>query len=88
MSDSPIDQARLLAASVGPWLNRFPLADRLEPLADVHSALRRLEALVKGLRDQTLSDMVDAEGLEVVSSALGISADRLLGLIADVRTQG
>ena len=82
MSNDVIARLRDLTTSLDVWLAGLPSDQRLDALADLHDAVQVLKRLVVVARSATLSELVDAQGLELVADALGVTPDRLLELIA------
>jgi hypothetical protein len=76
-----IDRLRELTAALTVWLEELPTAERLDALAALHAAHRELQRLVVTARGAALAELIDEQGIDVVSRALGVTADQLLELI-------
>ena len=83
MSDQQlIEHMDTLRERLNSWLQGLPPGERLEALATVHDSLQQMSQMVKTVRRDTLVELVDRRGIERVSTALGVSEERLLRLIA------
>ena len=77
-----IDHMETLRDRLDSWLRGLPPRERLDALATVHESIRLMGHMVKTARRDTLVELVDAWGIARVSSALGVTEERVLHLIA------
>lgn len=77
-----IDHMETLSARLDTWLRGLPPRERLDALGTVHESLRLMNQMVRTLRRDSLVELVDEWGIKRVSTALGISEERVLHLIA------
>lgn len=64
------------------WLGGLPPRERLDALGTVHESLQMMSQMVRGLRRDSLVELVDEWGIGRVSVVLGVSEERVLRLIA------
>ena len=77
-----IDHMETLRTRLEAWLRDLPPRERLDALGTVHESLRLMNQMVLTLRRDSLVELVDEWGIERVSTALGITEERILRLIA------
>lgn len=83
MSEQLVEHLATLNNRLERWLAGLDPADRIDALSDVHDGVRVLAQLVKRVRRDTLTELVETHGLTQVSRALDVPEERLRRLLGD-----
>lgn len=78
-----VEHMETLKARLDSWLRDLPPRERLDALATVNESVQLMSSMVKDVRRDTLVELVDEWGIRRVSTALGITEERILRLIAE-----
>ena len=83
MTNQLVEHLATLNNRLERWLATMDPADRIDALSDVHYGVTSLVHLVKRVRHDTLTELVETHGLTEVSRALGVPEERMMRLLGD-----